>query len=65
MFMKNRYNSPPVVPDFTPKGKKKESTGEVVVLKSCLACGKEITDGYWGAYKEGGVCSKSCNIKYQ
>jgi len=30
-------------------------------LSPCLNCGKAITDGYYGAFGEGGVCSKTCN----
>ena len=31
-------------------------------LEPCVECGKPITDGYYGRYGDGGVCSKACDI---
>lgn len=45
---------------YTPK--KKEMPPEIEVgLKPCIVCGKTISDGYYGRYEKGGVCSKVCN----
>jgi len=41
------------------KQEKEEAEGWVI-LSPCLNCGKAITDGYYGAFGEGGVCSKTC-----
>lgn len=49
----------PVIPDYTPK--KKEQPEVKLDLKPCLVCKKTITDGYYGAWGDGGVCSKACN----
>lgn len=37
-----------------------EKTGGMV-FAPCCNCGKAITDGYYGRYGDGGVCSKTCN----
>lgn len=62
----NRYNKPPVKrsPDYTPKAEKKKPEEIKLVFENCCVCNKQITDGYWGRYKDGGVCSKSCDIIY-
>lgn len=31
-------------------------------LEPCIECQKPITDGYYARYKDGGVCSKACDI---
>lgn len=33
-----------------------------IKLEPCVECGKPITDGYYGRYGDGGVCSKACDI---
>ena len=38
----------------------KEKTGGLT-FSPCLFCGKAITDGYYGRFGGGGVCSKTCN----
>jgi len=43
----------------TPTSKEEQEVS--VNLSPCLNCGKAITDGYYGAFGEGGVCSKTCN----
>lgn len=35
---------------------------DAIKLDPCCECGKPITDGYYGRYAEGGVCSKACDI---
>jgi len=60
---KNRYNTPQPV-DYAPR--KEVKTQEVaLVFRPCLICHKNIKEGYWGRYQDGGVCSKSCDIVYQ
>lgn len=57
--MKNRFNSRST-PDYAPH--KKEEPKEVVLhFSPCCVCGKKITDGFYGRFGDGGVCSKSCN----
>lgn len=42
--------------------KQKEKYAEAtLVFSPCLVCGKVITDGYYGRWGDGGVCSKTCN----
>lgn len=41
------------------KGGKKEETP--MTYYPCIVCGKEIGEGYYGAWGDRGVCSKSCN----
>jgi hypothetical protein len=57
--MKKPFN--PVIPDYTPKGKV-EDIEKRITLEPCVECGKPIEDGYYGRWKDGGVCSKTCNI---
>lgn len=55
--MKNRFKP---VPDYTPKGKPAEK--EVTLsFTPCLVCGKQIVEGFYARYANGGVCSKACN----
>lgn len=55
--MKKPFN--PIPLDYTPR---KEKKGETKLdLKPCCNCGKEIGDGYYGRFGDGGVCSKDCN----
>lgn len=61
---KNRYNTPQPV-DYRPVSQRKTEDEVNLDLKPCLICGKKITDGYWGRYEDGGVCSKACDINYQ
>lgn len=35
-----------------------------IKLDPCLVCQKAINEGYYGRYKLGGVCSKTCSILY-
>ena len=50
----------PVIPDYTPRSDR-EKTKEVTLLFSdCINCGKVITQGYYGRYRNGGTCSKKC-----
>lgn len=54
---KNRHNT---TPDYTPKQERQEK--EVTLyFTACLVCEKDIKTGYYGRFKDGGVCSKSCN----
>jgi hypothetical protein len=40
-----------------------EKEGEVKLkIDPCCECRKPITDGYYGRYGDGGVCSKACDI---
>lgn len=52
----------PVIPDYTPKGKK---TPEEVTLtfKPCCICGKTVKGGYYGSWADGGTCSKTCETE--
>ena len=38
-----------------------ESGVRPLTFAPCLACGKAISDGYYGRFGDGGVCSKRCN----
>lgn len=58
--MKKPFN--PVIPDYTPKSEKGKKEEVSLIFKPCCNCGKKITDGYYGRYGDGGVCSKTCNI---
>lgn len=40
------------------EGKKEETP---ITFYPCIVCGKEIGEGYYGAWGDRGVCSKSCN----
>lgn len=51
--------SNPVIPDYRPK---KEQRNPEPPLGVCMECGKQITDGYYGRWEDGGVCSKTCDI---
>jgi hypothetical protein len=55
----------PVIPDYTPRNEKNKKEEIKLDLKPCCNCGKEITDGYYGRFGDGGVCSKTCNITQQ
>jgi len=57
--MKNRIKNP-VIPDYMPK--KEREKEPTLLLEPCVECGKPITDGYYGRWGDGGVCSKICNI---
>lgn len=57
--MKKPFN--PVIPDYTPRGEKGKKEEISIALKPCCHCGKTITDGYYGRFGDGGVCSKTCN----
>ena len=60
--MKKPFN--PALPvDYTPKKVKQEEVN--LHLTPCLNCGKEITDGYYGRFGNGGVCSKDCNTTHE
>ena len=40
----------------------KEKPKEIsLIFSPCLVCEKIITDGYYGRFSDGGVCSKTCN----
>lgn len=52
----------PVIPDFTPK-KRVVEENTIPPLPPCLHCGNNITDGFYGRWGNGGVCSKNCNIE--
>lgn len=57
--MKKPFN--PVIPDYTPRSEKGKKEEIPLVFNPCCHCGKKITDGYYGRYGDGGVCSKVCN----
>jgi hypothetical protein len=57
--MKKPFN--PVIPDYTPRGEKGKKEEIKLTFSPCCNCGKSITDGYYGRYGDGGVCSKTCN----
>ena len=38
-----------------------EKGGATLSLAPCLACGRQVTGGYYGRFDGGGVCSKKCN----
>ena len=56
--MKQRVSNP-VIPDYTQRNKKEEVIN--MTFSPCCNCGKEITDGFYGRFNSGGVCSKTCN----
>jgi len=56
--------SNPVIPkgkiDYTPKSERKEQ--EITLsFKPCIICNKQIEEGYYARWGNGGVCSKTCN----
>ena len=51
----------PVIPDYTPRSERKKVEEVKLDLKPCCNCGKTISDGYYGRFEDGGVCSKTCN----
>lgn len=61
--MKKPFN--PVIPGYTPRGEKGKKEEVSLVFEPCCHCGKKITDGYYGRYGNGGVCSKVCNIEQE
>lgn len=56
--MKKPFNSALPI-DYTPKKRVTEETK--IDLKPCIVCQKQITDGDYGSWGDGGVCSKTCN----
>ncbi len=58
----NRFNKPKgTVPDYTPRGVKKEV--ELTLDKQpCLVC-KKMTHGY-GSWQAGKTCSRKCESEY-
>lgn len=46
---------------FNPVLPQKEEKEVKLDFKPCSNCGKKITDGYYGRFGDGGVCSKTCN----
>lgn len=59
----NRYNKPKgVVPDYTPRGVKKEVEPTIDKVP-CLVC-KKMTHGY-GSWKAGKTCSRKCEEEYK
>jgi hypothetical protein len=57
--MKKPFN--PVIPDYTPRADRGKKEEVKLDLKPCCNCGKTISDGYYGRFGDGGVCSKTCN----
>jgi hypothetical protein len=51
----------PVIPDYTPRSERKKVEEVKLDLLPCCNCGKKISDGYYGRFGDGGVCSKTCN----
>lgn len=43
----------------TGEGKSLQDNG--FSFNDCLCCGRKITEGYYGRFMDGGVCSKKCN----
>ena len=60
--MKQRISNP-VIPNYQPKQEKKVI--EEMAFQNCCNCGCKITDGYWGHWGTGGVCSKTCNRLFE
>jgi hypothetical protein len=58
--MKKPFN--PVIPDYSPRKSTSAEKTPTLQLSPCCECGKPITDGYYGRFSDGGVCSKSCDI---
>lgn len=56
---KNRFNTTPPAVDYSPKKKEKQEV--ILDFSNCLHCDKVITEGYYGRFGNGGVCSKTCN----
>lgn len=45
--------------DWQQKNKKEE---QQCVFKPCCVCNKPILEGYYGAWGDGGTCSKKCEL---
>lgn len=50
--------------DYRPKAEREKDNEVRLVFKPCCNCGKQITQGYFGRWGDGGVCSKKCNDAY-
>lgn len=50
--------SNPVIDYRSKAEREKEPT---LLFSPCLNCNKDILDGYYGRWGQGGVCSKTCN----
>lgn len=62
--MKKPFN--PAIPNYTPKGAKKEEEEHTLDLKPCCApsCRKPrepVKGGYYGHWGDGGACCKDCD----
>lgn len=59
-MQKGKVHNPVLPVDYRPKDK---GTKEEVTLSftPCLICKKQIKEGYYGRYGNGGVCSKTCS----
>lgn len=60
--MSKRVPNPALPIDYTPK-KREVVENTIPPLPPCLHCGNNITDGFYGRWGNGGVCSKNCNIE--
>jgi hypothetical protein len=48
----------PALPDYRPK-KEREALPQMT-FSPCCVCGKQITEGFYGRWANGGTCSKTC-----
>lgn len=60
--MKQRKPMPDM---YLPKAEREQKQEVTLVFSPCCECGKAIGEGYYGRWGNGGVCSKSCNEKYE
>ncbi len=58
---KYRAKTTAQVVDYTPRAKRAEADEVKLVFTSCCVCKKQIGEGYYGRWGDGGVCSKTCN----
>lgn len=61
VMVKNRYNTPRgAIPDYTPREEKSAKVEVTLTFTPCLICKKEIKEGYYGRWIDGGTCCKTC-----
>lgn len=60
--MSKRIHNPALPIDYTPK-QRVVTENTIPPLPPCINCNNNITDGFYGRWGNGGVCSKNCNTE--
>lgn len=55
---KNRQTQ---IPNYTPREERKKVEEITLNFSPCIVCDKEIKQGYYARWSDGGVCCKECN----